>query len=961
MLTAPLVVPPLTPWTREVLVRGQRTGSNVEILVDGSVYGSAVADGPEAFIPLDPARSLAAGQTVAARQRHGGDVSVSTPESARVHVLADPTPEMLGGIFAPYGLLECATCLWLEGVVPGAEVTVSIALLPPVTVSARWAVVHVDIPLLGANAVVRVRQGRGAVVGPDLTLPPPLPQTHGHPIPAPKLARLLCVCDRMVELEGVYPGATVTLDHDGEVRQACFGLAKAPFWLTRGLKTDDKIRVKQAFSRCQIESEETRAGVHLDRPSTPGFPYPVCAGDREVEVTGLHEGAVLQFLVGKGSGTIVTAEAGRPPWRFILPPLVNTQQLGCRQSTCGDMGPWSDTAWIDLVAVGSNDQPVIEEPVVKCGAAVGVWGLSAGTRVSVVSSAWGGSPIGDTIAMGDALTDVPLYFGLKQGDALSLEVLRCGQRRLVGRRVVVQPAPDLLPPLIFEPLDDAGGTISVDRLVPGAFCDVEQVASMTAEDGILLASHVVTRSSASVPVPPLPPGMLLRVRQRLCGSSSRPSVVARTGDRRPLMYEPGSTYRICQLTGTWGDGHRPARYDTNAIGLRGTDLGVPAWHQGKLYLFFGDANAKRELESMEGADPIAWTSDSPEGPGGPYLNWAIGDENIFHRLHLDGLPPLGLYEVPTGAFSYDGRLYVFVGRDRGGPHDAMQTSHLGISKEPNNDPATDTLDHLFMVSSRADQNAPARKWLIHVSPTVIRNEDWPGLPESSGDGLLLFGSSDYQHSGLYLAWTKLSYGVAVPLGIGGVWTKPSPIPVSYPDDWYYFVGNPWAPVSPANWIRASDLGEQEPTKLLPEGVGLGEVSVTWHPPLGRWLIANLEGTDTPEDHARVVVRSARKPWGPWSPPAPPLPPQPWQDDRVVVFDGIDPLLAAGADNFEPGHRFVGLPHEEYPRKTGPYAPYLIPAWTRFDRSTRTLILYYTMSTEHPPYEVMLMRSHLGFR
>ena len=40
--------------------------------------------------------------------------------------------------------------------------------------------------------------------------------------------------------------------------------------------------------------------------------------------------------------------------------------------------------------------------------------------------------------------------------------------------------------------------------------------------------------------------------------------------------------------------------------------------------------------------------------------------------------------------------------------------------------------------------------------------------------------------------------------------------------------------------------------------------------------------------------------------------------------------------------------------TAVYAPYLVPGWTRFDRSTREITLYYLLSTSHPPYNVQLM-------
>ena len=70
---------------------------------------------------------------------------------------------------------------------------------------------------------------------------------------------------------------------------------------------------------------------------------------------------------------------------------------------------------------------------------------------------------------------------------------------------------------------------------------------------------------------------------------------------------------------------------------------------------------------------------------------------------------------------------------------------------------------------------------------------------------------------------------------------------------------------------------------------------------------------------------------------------------------------ATADNLQPGHQFVGLDHDWENRKTGVYAPYLVPTWSRFDGSIRSATIYYTLSTEHPPYNTQLMRARLKFR
>jgi Domain of unknown function (DUF4185) len=938
MLTAPVIVPPVTPWSQSLRVKNQSRGAVVSIFADGQRIGGALASLPDMFVPLDPGFVLQPGQKVTASQEKDGEHSVPAAQSSTVTVLKEPSSSLLGKIFSRAPLSECGTCLWLEGVVPGADITVIIGTASPVTVTAEWTAVHVDVPPLSPAETVVVRQSRGAVVGPNVTLPPVLPKPQGLLLPAPKVQEPLYLCDRVLELTEIRPGARITVEHNNEPIQFCFGAVRGTFWLSRLLARNDEIALTQAFPECQIQGVRERYHPSESVPPPPWFPYAVCAGDRDVELEGVRTGAAVQFLIGQGSGTIVQAEAGAPPHRFNLPPLGNVRRLGVRQSLC-PAGPWSETTWTTLIPAGSLDTPLIDEPVYECGAAVGVQDLTAGTRVYVISAFWGG-PIGNTVALGDTFTDVPLHFPLIKGDKLSLELVRCGQLRSIDGSVEVKPEPGaLLAPLIFEPLDDAGGVITVGRLVPGAFCDIERVETPEQAIGVLLASHAVTRSEASVPVPPLPPDMLVRARQRLCARRSRPSITVKTGDRA-LQYVPWSTDRIGAITGARGHGMRPARFDSTQVGLDGTDLGVPVWHNNRLYLFFGDCD---KSEDMEGdADPIAWVSDAPDTLGGPYLNWLLGSGGIFHRLHVDGLPQLGNFEVPTGAFSYHGRLYVFVAREK--VDGKMRTSHLAVTKQPGNSP-NDMLELVYDVASTLTKDPPphAGRFLVHVSPTVVRCADWPGLPESTGDGLIMCGTSLYYESNIFLAFCPLRYeSVSAPLGPFGPWTHVPP-PIPHPSTWRYYVkGEPATAEHPANWRPASALPATGPTKLLPDFDSVGELSVGWHPALRRWLMSYMTG-------GQIVLRMARDPRGPWSCPS------------VVIFDGINSVYQATADNLQPDHQFVGLQHVAEDHKTVVYAPYLIPPWTRFDRSIRLAKIYYTLSTEQPPYNVQLMHSSLRFR
>jgi hypothetical protein len=295
---------------------------------------------------------------------------------------------------------------------------------------------------------------------------------------------------------------------------------------------------------------------------------------------------------------------------------------------------------------------------------------------------------------------------------------------------------------------------------------------------------------------------------------------------------------------------------------------------------------------------------------------------------VENLPPLENFEVPTGGFGHAGKLYLFVAREK--VNGKMQTSHLAVTKGPAHEP-NKNLRELYRVASTLDDglNAPAGPWLVHVSPTVIRNADWPGLPQASGDGVFLFGTKLYQESNVFLAWAPLPPGEDPP----------------HPSTWRYW--------RQGTWIAAATIpAGQGPTPLLqgdpnaPERGPVAELSVAWVPRLRRWVMAHVQPMP---GVLQTVLRTSRMPWGPWSAP-------------VVVFDPVNVQLQADAGNLQPGGKFVGFPHEDenVGGLTVTYAPYVVPRWTRFDASKRTLTLYFTLSTSAPPYNTQLMRTRLRF-
>jgi hypothetical protein len=610
--------------------------------------------------------------------------------------------------------------------------------------------------------------------------------------------------------------------------------------------------------------------------------------------------------------------------------------------------------------------PTLEGPVFDGGWAVGVTGLKKGTVVKIVSIQRKGV-IGQGVGNGDQRVDVPLWFPLAQSDVISLRTLRCGLNHNWGEMTVVQGPQDLNPPKIADPVCDCGGSVLVREVVPGSLVEVLQRSG----GGMFMpvGSAWAGVGEVSVDVPVLKPADVLLARQRRAGmvSGNGPQ-----GEVRRLVswsVALDSAFRLCQLTQDWEPTPRPHPVNTSGIDLYGTDLGVPVEHNGRLYLFFGDCtgtliippistdiplvpseipefiNTLIPVDVEPDADPIAYTTltdpDELEVTA-PDMHWITGSDGKFRRLAVDGLPDLGNFEVPAGAFSYDGRIYLFVTAQKHENPSRMTASFLAVGDDPQQN-----FKLLQVISSTVGETQPAPfpggRWMLHISPTVVKNADWPGLPSGTGDGLLMFGSSIYHGDppghltpeetmlgNAYLAWAPLTPGQAYPL---------SPIPPA--NQWRFLVGFAGSGGTLPIWDTLGGPTGRPPMPLLPPDPAFpggsprprlfGELSVVFYPWLRRWVLA---GTGP------VVVNVARYPWGPWT-----------TSDVICDPNRADRDAGNLAAN---GHWLdSGIV----------YAPYLIPRWWRWDRSTRIATLYYTLSVVDdregkPQYQPQLMRSSI---
>jgi hypothetical protein len=194
---------------------------------------------------------------------------------------------------------------------------------------------------------------------------------------------------------------------------------------------------------------------------------------------------------------------------------------------------------------------------------------------------------------------------------------------------------------------------------------------------------------------------------------------------------------------------------------------------------------------------------------------------------------------------------------------------------------------------------------INVHIVEVDNSQFQGLPETSGKGLLIFGSGDYRKSNLYLSFisknsledkSQLKY-------FSGLDSK----------------GNP-------KWSSS----ESEAVAVFIDPI-IGEFSVQYNPYLNKFIAL----------YGGVSMRSSDLPWKDWS------------NSQILfnaVQDGYCKFIHASFKNCDS----VSDPTREG-TSGGPYGPYLVDEYTTGNSKSSTI--YYTLSTWNP-YTVVLMKSEI---
>jgi hypothetical protein len=367
------------------------------------------------------------------------------------------------------------------------------------------------------------------------------------------------------------------------------------------------------------------------------------------------------------------------------------------------------------------------------------------------------------------------------------------------------------------------------------------------------------------------------------------------------------TRKVSQLT---GDIDRETRQKTlnetgSRFGIYGTDLGVSFLHDGKLYFLFGDTN---RLKGKPGLPASAMPGEDFNEAATDYdaIAYTTSDhayEGIRLSFNPD-FPHLDNVDQMTGEHPIEGisigeYMYVFFTTDLF-PEAFLPTRSI-LARS--NDGGIHFGKPLYTLSTDK---------FIHVSAQVIDNHVLQGLPEKTGEGLLIWGTAEHRKSDIYLAYIPLAE-------------------INNRSSLRFFSGIAYEEEDHSQPLWTSDESLAKP--LFPTGCA-AELSVRWNYYLEKWIILyNCELCNT----RGVIVRLADTPWGPWSAPK-------------IIFDPED---GYGKFIHEPGKDSLYDPtrdgQEDKGHEYGPYqmAPYSTGVKGRYTK------IYFTMSTWNP-YQVMQM-------
>lgn len=486
-LLPPRIKGPVSECSTHIWVQSQFPGATVEVV--DTTTGSVVATGPPAtsadeLFPVTGA--LIQGRKLAARQTLGADASGLSADT--VEVQRQPNP--VGPVSFVTPLMECARCLWLEGLVPGATVEVRDggAVIGTGQSYDGVARVHLSQPIRAASTIEGQQTAcgvPGVVTHPPGPLPPAVSKQQRTLAP-PTVEDPLVECSQRVTVGSVFPGATVELSRSGGPSlSACFDLPSLFFGLSLHLTVGETVAARQRYLECEQVSPWSTPPVVVDPLSSVPIPTvrgPLCKGGTNVTVCGLKAGVRVRITVAPAThhggfpigGAVYEAfapEDGCFDFAFAAPGLPGDSVVYATQELCGRQSDPSNVVPVDP-APASLPTPKVTEPLFECATVVHVENLHPGSRVYVVSDFVGEIGQKQVFNTEEDVTVAPLLTAGPPPDNIHAYAIGCGMPSPDSAKVTVQRLERLRPPKVAEPLYSCQTHVKVTGVVPGAWVDI---------------------------------------------------------------------------------------------------------------------------------------------------------------------------------------------------------------------------------------------------------------------------------------------------------------------------------------------------------------------------------------------------------------------------------------------------------------------------------------------------------
>jgi hypothetical protein len=521
-LMQPVVVGPLSEFTTSIRVRGQLPGATVTVETGARTVAKGVASSGDQRFPLESGVTLSHTESLFAVQHLGGDDSGAPSGDQAMPIAPAPTSSaQLGPVNVATHLYACGQHVWIDGAIPGADVTLladgtaigagkadegvaRFVLTSPVP-SGGWMTAHQSAPGLAPGPDV----GRSA---------DEIPGGRGQPLPAPVLQPPMRGCDPSVLVTGVFDGADVTIDRSSGSETAGFDRGSAHFILSSPLKEDEKLTVRQQVSRrCERQSKTSDPVTvgKLQPVDPPVVVSPLCAGATIVRVTGLRPGATVHLAANQQ--VFDGAAPDDQTWLDCRVPPLTTDPVSATQEACE-----VTSAPADVVSVDPHEDNVPPPQVVarlfSCAGAVTVTNAHRGAMLQIFADLGVGPiAISDQVLALHTNVTIAVTPLLIEGTRVFVRQWACSDKSAdsADEPVFAHPAPG--PVQVLGPLVQGDQTVGVRGAVAGAVVEVSASAGEFLGSAVADALHPVTMVGLNRP---LPVRDQVTAQQWLCGRHS---------------------------------------------------------------------------------------------------------------------------------------------------------------------------------------------------------------------------------------------------------------------------------------------------------------------------------------------------------------------------------------------------------------------------------------------------------